>query len=177
VVAVRRLAAALLLALACAGAQAQPAPEVEVKAAFLFKFGDFVEWPAGMLAQGRRFTIGVIGAPAMAAQLERITAGRTVHGRPVEVRRLARDAVLDGLHVLFIGAAEAPHLAQILEGAEGLSLLTVTEVESATTKGIMINFVAADAKVRFDVALPPAERSHLRISARLLGVARRVVTS
>jgi hypothetical protein len=39
----------------------------------------------------------------------------------------------------------------------------------------MINFVAVGNRVRFDVALPAAERSRLRISSRLLGVARRVV--
>lgn len=176
----RRLAAALLSLLALAWvacAHAQPSGELEVKAAFLFKFGDFVEWPPQALAPGQPFGIGVIGAPAMAAELERITAGRTVQGRPVEVRRLARDAALDGLHVLFIGAAEAPHLAAILGAAQGRALLTVSDVESATAKGIMISFVAAESKIRFDVALVPAERSQLRISSRLLGVARRVVTS
>jgi len=40
----------------------------------------------------------------------------------------------------------------------------------------MINFVSAGARVRFDVALPPAERSRLRISARLLSVARKVTS-
>jgi hypothetical protein len=41
----------------------------------------------------------------------------------------------------------------------------------------MINFVAVDDKVRFDVALPPAERGQLKISSRLLAVARKVVSS
>jgi hypothetical protein len=41
----------------------------------------------------------------------------------------------------------------------------------------MINFVAVDDKVRFDVALAPAERSQLKISSRLLAVARKVVTA
>lgn len=176
----RALSVALLafLVLACAvPVRAQTAQALEVKAAFLFKFGDFVEWPSASLPEGRPFAIGVIDAPAMAAELERITAGRTVQGRPVEVRQLARDAALDAVHVLFIGAAAAPHLERILAGAQGLAVLTVTETEGAMVRGSMINFVAADARIRFDVALAPAERSHLRISARLLGVARRVVTS
>jgi len=40
----------------------------------------------------------------------------------------------------------------------------------------MINFVAVEDKVRFDVALPPAERGQLKISARLLAVARKVIS-
>jgi YfiR/HmsC-like len=39
----------------------------------------------------------------------------------------------------------------------------------------MINFVAVGNRVRFDVALHAAERRRLRISSRLLGVARRVL--
>jgi hypothetical protein len=168
------LAAAMLVVAPHAGAQAER--ELEIKAAFLFKFGDFVEWPEGAFGAGRPFTIGVIGAADMAAELGRVTAGRTVQGRPVVVRRIARDAVLDGLHVLFVGRAEAPNLEAILAGADGLALLIVTDAEDALAKGSMINFIAAQARVRFDIALPAAERSQLRISARLLSVARKVVS-
>ncbi len=170
------LLAALAFAAAAGPAAAQAEREVEIKAAFLFKFGDFVEWPSGVLAEGRPFTIGVMGSAPMAAELARVTEGRTVQGRPVVVRRVGRDAVLDGLHVLFIGASERAQLGRILADAEGLPLLTVTESEEGLERGSMINFVAAQAKVRFDIALAPAERSGLRISARLLSVARRVVS-
>jgi hypothetical protein len=59
--------------------------------------------------------------------------------------------------------------------AQGQPVLIVTESENAISRGSMINFIAADNKVRFDVALPTAEREKLKISSRLLTVARRVV--
>lgn len=150
--------------------------EIQIKAAFLYKFGGFVEWPAGAFARSdSAFAIGVLGAEAVATELEQITAGRTVQGRAVSVRRLKRGEPLAGLHVLFIGRQEAARLAEILAGAEGRATLVVTEFDSALTQGSMINFVAVDDKVRFDVALPPAERGHLRISSRLLSVARKVI--
>jgi len=40
----------------------------------------------------------------------------------------------------------------------------------------MINFVVVEDTVRFDIAPPPSESGNLRISARLLGVARKVVS-
>ncbi len=176
-----RIVVAVLLAawsLAVASpAGAQDNGELQIKAAFLFKFGDFVDWPEGTFPAGRPFTIGVIGAPEMAQELGRLAAGRTVQGRPVVVRRLARDAVLDGLHVLFIGRAETAHLAAIAENADGLAMLTVSDSENALASGIMISFVAAQSKVRFDIALPPAERGGIRISSRLLSVARKVAPS
>ena len=53
----------------------------------------------------------------------------------------------------------------------------MTESDEGLAAGSMINFVVVDDKVRFDVALARAEQAGLRISARLLSVARKVVTA
>src|SRR6266480_2660061 len=148
------------------------------KAAFLYKFSAFVEWPLRAFAGPESsFTIGVIGADELAAQLEQIVKGRTVLERAVVVRRMRRGESVEGIQMLFIGQAEGARLAEILASAKGQSVLTVTESEDALSHGSMINFVFVDDKVRFDVALPQAERGALRISARLLAVARKVLTS
>ena len=63
-----------------------------------------------------------------------------------------------------------------MAAAKGQPLLTVTESEEALELGSMINFVVVEDKVRFDIAPPPFESSNLKISARLLGVARKVVS-
>lgn len=174
---IRTLAlAAALIAPGLALAQPERAAEIQIKAAFLYKFGGFVEWPTAAFDRAdSAFAIGVLGADAIAAELDRVTAGRTVHGRTVSLRRLKRGESLAGLHVLFVGQQEAPRLPEILAAVKGQPLLVVTESDSALTQGSMINFVSSEDKVRFDVALPPAERGQLRISARLLGVARKVV--
>jgi hypothetical protein len=174
----RSLLLALVLCVALpALAQPERATDVQIKAAFLYKFGGFVEWPPKAFAgPGAAFTIGVLGADALAAELERIVSGRTVHDRPVNVRKLRRGESFAGLQVLFVGRAEGARLAEILQGTKGQALLVVTESEDALSHGSMINFVAAGDKVRFDVALPPAEREEIKISARLLGVARKVIS-
>jgi hypothetical protein len=169
----RRLRVFLLLALlplaGTALAQAERG-ELQIKATFLYKFGGFVEWPPGAFAAADSpLTIGVLGADALAEELERIVAGRSVQGRPVSVRRLKRGEPVAQLHILFVGEAEIP------PGA-GQRQLIVTDVARAQPAGSMINFVTVDDKVRFDIALAPAEQGNLRISARLLAVARRVIT-
>ncbi|HEX6267178.1 MAG TPA: YfiR family protein [Burkholderiales bacterium] len=170
------LAVALLGASGAGQAQVERASEVQVKAAYLYQFGGFVEWPPQAFAgPDGAFAIGLIGAEAMAAELEQIVATRQVQGRQVVVRRLRPGEPLGGLQVLFVGGAEDERLPEILSAARGAPLLVVTESEGALARGSMINFVAVDNRVRFDVALPQAERSRLRISSRLLGVARRVV--
>lgn len=174
----RCLALALALPLAAA-AQGESRPgEAQIKAAFLYKFGDFVQWPPASLGRAEApFAIGVMGAEDVAAALEQLVANRTVQGRPVVVRRVRAGESLARLHVLFIGQADAPRLADTLAAARGQPLLTVTDSDNAISQGSMINFVAEDQRVRFDIAPASAERGQLKISSRLLAVARRVITS
>lgn len=171
------LLAVVLLAAAPALAQSDArAAETQIKATFLYKFGSFVEWPASAFVRpDTPLAIGVIGSDAIAAELEQVVAGRTVQGRPIVVRKLRRSDPLASLHVLFVGQSESARLKELLSAAKGQSLLVVTESENALAQGSMINFVAVDDKVRFDIALPQAERGQLKISARLLAVARKVI--
>lgn len=157
---------------AWAQAISQPT-DAQVKAAFLYKFGDFVDWPPGALPEGRAFTIGVLGADAVADALEQIVAGRAVQNRPVIVRRLRLGESLAGVHVLFVGASRIERLGEVL--AQAGAVLVVTDAPDGLERGGVINFVPVDRRLRFDVALGAAGRMHLRISARLLAVARRVV--
>jgi len=174
----RCLALALALPLA-ALAQGESRPgEAQIKAAFLYKFGDFVQWPPASLPRADApFAIGVMGAEEVAAALEQLVVNRTMQGHPVIVRRLRPGDSLARLQMLFIGQADAPRLAETLAAVKGQALLTVTDSENAISHGSMINFVAEDQRVRFDIALASAERGQLKISSRLLAVARRVITS
>ncbi len=161
------------------GAQAQPASaaEYQVKAAFLVKFGSYVEWPS--VAFDNRdspFIIAVVAQDGVADEVERAAASAVVDGHPVQVRRVERvDAAGSGAHLLFIDRSRNAQLADTLGLVRGRPLLTVTESEQAFALGGMINFVLVENKVRFDIALAPAEASQLKISARLLAVARRVL--
>jgi hypothetical protein len=149
--------------------------EQQVKAAFLFKFGGFVEWPADAFAGGDSpFNIGVIGADDLSEELTHIAAGRQVQNRPVAVRRLhAGDGVSD-LHVLFIGLPSASQAGDWLGRARQRSVLTVTDANSEFPPGSVINFVTDDKRVRFEISLDTAQSKRLKISASLIAVALRV---
>lgn len=168
---------ALLFAIRNVEAQGAPHADIEaqVKAAYLYKFGSYVEWPTATFDHpGAPLSIGVVDADALANELQRIVSGRTINGRPVAVRKLRRGDPLAGLNILFIGRADAARLAETLAAAKGLPILTVTESEDALAIGSMINFVAVDGKLRFEVAPKAAQRGNLAISARLLAVAYKV---
>jgi hypothetical protein len=176
----RSVALALLLALLGASeglAKADvAAAEYQVKAAFLYKFMNYVEWPARAQAGAEtQIVIGVVGADMLADELAQVVAGRGVNGRPVVVRKLKAGDPVTGLHTLFIGGAADAHTAELIAAANSNGVLTVTESEDAFGLGSVINFVVVQDKVRFDIALQQAESNNLKISSRLLAVARKVV--
>ena len=145
--------------------------ESQVKAAFLYKFTGYVEWPEGAFASADApLNIGVIGADALAAELEQVVAGRKANDRPVLVRRLKPEDSLKGLQIVFIGQSTPPHLRP------WPGLLVVTESEGALAQGSVINFVLVERRVRFEISLDAAEKNGLRLSSRLLAVAEKVIT-
>jgi hypothetical protein len=152
------------------------AAEYKVKAAFLYKFASYVEWPPQVFERRESpFVIGVVGADMLGDELARVVAGHSIDGRPVEVRKLRHGEPVSGLQILFVGRSDHGQPADTLASAKGRPVLTVTESEDAFALGSVINFVVVDDKVRFDVALREAEQSNLKVSSRLLSVARKVL--
>ena len=165
-----RLALAILIGLASLQAEAAEL-EYQVKAAFLYNFAKFVEWPSNVATDSETFTIGILGNDAVGAALEQAIQGKMVRQRPIAVKRSRDLESLKDCQVLFIGFSENDRLEQILQALEGRSALTVSELEGAAHRGVMINFVIREQKVRFEVNPKAAERAHLKISSQLLKLA------
>ncbi len=159
--------------------QAVVAAEVEsqIKAAYLYKFASYVDWPASAFAQADTpVTIGVMGADAVAAELNLIQGGRSGNSRAVEIRRLKPGESLNGVQMLFIGRDESARLKRIGDMVQSRPVLTVTDSAGALNAGSVINFVMVDDHIRFEVSVAQAEQNGLKISARLLGVAQKIET-
>lgn len=167
----KKLVVLVLLVPLCAFGQAL---EHEVKAAYLFRFLAFVEWPqSSFLRPDSPIVIGVLGDEAVLEELRAIVPGRVVQGRPVAAVRLQLDnnrqgASLAGVHVLFVGGEASAQLARL---APTRAILVVSDAERGLDQGAVVNFVRAEGRVRFEVAVDAAEQRELRISSRMLAVA------
>ena len=93
----------------------------------------------------------------------------------MQVRKLASSEEAKGQHLVFVGSEAGAQLDEVLEASKGRAVLVVTESARGLRRGSTINFVVVGTKVRFDIALSPAQERGIRISARLLAVARKVV--
>jgi len=172
-----RWAAFLMLMLSGSMQRAWASEEAEyrIKAAFLCKFGNYVDWPEAAPALAEpTFVIGVMAGAAVAEAVASAASGQAVNGRPIVVRHLERGDAMQGLNIVFVARTHSARLPEVLAALKDQPVLVVTEQDGAPG-GSMVNFVVVDDKVKFDVSPVTAERKGLRISARLLGVARNIV--
>jgi len=148
------------------------ADEYQVKAAFLFNFAKFVEWPSEAFSDASApLVITVFGDDPFNGSLEAVK-GKLVNNRRLTIRRVKDIQEIGKSNVLFVGPSAKKELARILEALQGQSVLTVGEDGVFTQCGGIINFVKEDNRVRFEVNVSAAERAGLKISSRLLALAR-----
>ena len=147
------------------------ASEYEVKAAFLLNFIRFVEWPPASTSSNEPFSICILGDDPFQRTLDLLVQTEKVNGRPITVRRISRWQ--PPCRLLFISASERD-VFQTLQRVEP-GVLTVGEEPGFLIDGGMINFIVAERRVQFDINLQTASKASVRISSRLVGVARRVM--
>jgi hypothetical protein len=164
------------LCLLAATAQAQSATEYQVKAAFLFNFARFVEWPADAFPNAdSALQICVLGQDPFGREFEQVIVDKTVNGHRIEIAHPDGVPQARACQILFIAASEKAHLSSILLGLKGANVLIVGDTPGFAALGGAINFVIDDGRVRFEINLKAAELAHLKISARLLTVAKVVL--
>lgn len=169
------LAAALLVSNAwwCPEARAQPPSEYHVKAVFLYNFAKFIEWPPHLSGDGNDpIALCVVGEDPFGEVLEQTIQGKTVNGHELVIERFKRGQDARGCQIAFISSSERARLRPLLESLKGTSVLTVGETQGFAQLGGVINFTVEDNNVRFEVNVEAAERAGLRISSKLLSLAK-----
>jgi len=74
--------------------------------------------------------------------------------------------------MVFVPATEKDDAARIVSILNGSSTLTVGESEGFAVRGGIINLMAEGNKLHFEVNLLAADRAGLKISAKMLALAR-----
>ena len=151
--------------------QAKPS-EYQVKAAYLYNFGRFVKWPAGVAAgKTDSFPVCVLGRDPFGSILDSTLAGEALEGKPVAIRRIASGQDAADCRILFVSSTEEHHLKEILAAIDQAGVLTVSDIPGFSRRGGMIQFVMEGDRVRFEINLATAESARLVLSSELLKVA------
>lgn len=150
-----------------------------VRAALLVNFIRFTEWPASALPAGEPFVIGVAGDRALEHELVRLAERQTVLERRLRIVRVNGVRNVAGCHVLYVGTVSrpgedvAPGADELLPAARGAPVLTVSDSPTFLAQGGIVNlYVGDEGKLRFEIAPRHATEAGLKLSSRLLALAR-----
>ncbi len=147
--------------------------EYQIKAAFIYNFIQFVEWPADAFqSDNTPITIGVLGTNPFGDALERAVGGKTIGGRSLRVVYFARVEDLGVCQILFVNASDPALLQATHDRIKDKSVLSIGECDQFPWSGGVIRFYDDDNKVRFEVNLEAAELARLKISSKLLRLAK-----
>jgi hypothetical protein len=154
-------------------AQAEPSGEYQLKAAFLFNFAKFVDWPPTSFASPQSpFVVCILGPDPFGHAIDEVLKGKTIANRSVVIERLKSVAQVRQCHMVFVSQSESFHLADIVQALHGSSVLLVGEADGFAEAGGTIQFALEDNHVRFLINPDAAARAGLKVSSKLLSLAR-----
>ena len=156
-----------------ASAGAQEPTRYEVQAAFVFKFIKYVAWPPSD-TDNEILEICVAGSGEILLPLLSLD-GYEVKNRIVEVVKVQRLEELNGCEILFIDIEEAEKRSGYLEYLDSKSVLTISHFDGFIDNGGMINFNLYENRVQFEINVVATKKSNIKISSKLLRLARRII--
>lgn len=167
------LAAALLAIPAQLAWSASETSEAEIKIAYLYNFARYVKWPESAFASDDApILICVLGDDSFASEAKGIIGSRRVGEHGVQV--VTRPAVeqTSNCHILYIPASASAQHSEVISNLGSQSVFTVSESAGFARSGGVANFIREDRKIRFEINRKAASKAGLKVSARLLRVAK-----
>ncbi len=144
----------------------------KVKAAFLYNFTLFVDWPpAAMGAKHSKIVVGVLGDDPLTEALGTVQ-GKQVGDRALQVVHLDSEQEISSCHVLYLAGSERRAAPEVLRKLANRPILTVGDTAGFVEMGGMIGFIIEGETVRFEIDPARAAKAGLKLSAKLLQVAR-----
>ena len=170
----RPIGAAAVVLLCASRTLAQTAPEPTLKAAFLYNFVKFAEWPAEVVAPNSPLTLCVIGDAAVQSELEQSVKGHTVAEHSLNVIRSTADGALRSCQLLYVTGLDRRRLSELIVRVKDASVLTVSDFDAFASFGGVAQLFLENGKMRFAINPASALRARLRISSKLLTLAKLV---
>jgi hypothetical protein len=154
-------------------AQMKSATEYQVKAAFLYNFAKFIDWPSSAFTDPKQpLDICVYGRDPFGTALEDALLGKTIGERRVSLGRAMQFQDLVGCQVVFVSNSAHESAADLANRLKGRAVLLVGESDGFAASGGTIQFTIEDNRVHFVINPDAADRAGLKISSKLLALAK-----
>jgi hypothetical protein len=108
--------------------------------------------------------------------LDEAVRGEQIDQHPLQVRRFRSVGEIGECQILYIDSSESGQLPQILAALEHRNTLTVSDLDGSSQRGVMIQFVTENNRIRLRINVESARAAGLTISSKLLRTAEIVTT-
>ncbi len=160
-------------------AQTLSEQEYTLKAVFLLNFAKFIDWPETARPKDQAILNICIVGDRRLNELFMSIHGKTASGRVVNVilnNNINNIPDMANCHILYLCSSDIDLQTKILESLRGRSILTVGETRGFCSIGGIVNFFKEAGRVRFEINPDTAQSCNIKISAKLLNVARLVMS-
>ena len=159
-----------MIALTSVPTTAQSAAAPELKAAFLLNFVRFTEWPD--IAPDDPLLLCVFGDERVFDALNGAARAQRVESHRIQVSQVAGEAPWKKCQLVFVGGFELRGTEAFLNAVRTSPVLTVSDRSRFAQSAGMVELFAEDGRMRFAVNMDSVQRAHLRLSSRLLRLAK-----
>jgi hypothetical protein len=157
------------------GAQSQTDNDAEyrVKLAFLYNFAQFVQWPPEAFSDpAAPLTMCIAGPDPFQGEIGQALHGRMASGHPIQIKHLKPEEDPRVCHMIFVRAGDRAAVRKILAALKGSNTMAVGESKGFADLGGVINLTLDQNKLRFEINLDAATQARLKISSKLLALAK-----
>ncbi len=149
--------------------------EYEIKAAFIGKFIPFIEWPNKKTAEKKILIMGIVGNNPFPQETLVNLERNQFQGKKLNIIELLDDITsIQRCDIIFISSDQGENIANILELLKGLPILTIADSNGLAEKGVMINFLPVDNRIRFEMNKKMLDTSKIKASYKLLTLANKI---
>lgn len=144
--------------------------EAQAKAGFLYNCAIFIDWPSTAFARDE-LVIGVVGDHTLSTVVKDMQ-GQQVNGRTLVAVPIRTPDEMQKVHILFVAGDDPAVIRRALQQVGSAPVLTVGEHDTFTADGGVVRLFTDQGRLRFEINMTRAEDAGLRVSAKMLGLAR-----
>lgn len=142
-----------------------------VMAVYMFNFTKFLEWTG---SDQEYFNITVLGKSKITEPLRKIAEKENVSGKKIIVGEIKDIGQLKKCNMLFISTDDEDLVLAIIKKTAENKLLTVSNAKGFAEKGVCINFIMTEEKMKFEINRRAIEKTGIVVNSRLLSLAVKV---